>query len=818
MANRWHLNILEQGVETWNRWREENSDIEPDLRGANLKGRELVGADFSNADIRSTNFTGANLREAKFCRAKAGLQRRWATLLVIISRLLLLISGSLVVFTGSCVVPAREALSIENLLVVGISLIILFWLTLNRGLVTSLGVFAVPLAGVFAAGVSVAGSGAVAVVAPFTLALTLAFAGTLNLPFAETLALALAGAVFFVENLALALALAFIMTLLCGYVAWEALKGNEKYALIRNIAIAFAAIGGTSFRGADLTDADFTKATLKSTDLRKAILTRTCWRDTEKLDRVRLGESYLKDAKLRKLLITGEARKKIFDRLDLRVFNLSGANLANASFIDADLYEANLTNANLSGAILVGTKLEQAILKGAELTGGCIEDWKVSKDTVIDDIKCEYIYQTYSNGNKIDPKKFKENEFFLFLKSKVGDLNNLDLSNKNLSGIDLNEARLYEADLTNTNLSKTNLTRADLRLAKLNGANLNKAKLNDANLSGADLSGADLSEAELVETNLNEANLAGAKLNDANLSGAFLKNVDLTGANLTGALLNEATISNANLTEANLTETLLFRTQAQRADLTRVTLTGACIEDWNINSETILKDVICDYVYLKCVFQNYLTTKGRLKTVYEERRPADRESKFKPREFADLFGVISNTVDLVFENGIDWTAFFSTFKELQEKYQDDNLSIAAIEKKASGAFVIKLKISEEANKALVERQAKQLYEENRKELETYYNQQLQIKETKIRDYERENTNLWELAKLAASRDIGDKIYIHGPSGVGVNIGTITAETLAGIIKQLPSSSNPENPGIKELLEQLKNTIATSEELGDKEKS
>ena len=51
-------------------------------------------------------------------------------------------------------------------------------------------------------------------------------------------------------------------------------------------AIAFAATGGTSFRNADLTDADFTSATLKSTDFREATLTRTRWHQAKKLDRI----------------------------------------------------------------------------------------------------------------------------------------------------------------------------------------------------------------------------------------------------------------------------------------------------------------------------------------------------------------------------------------------------------------------------------------------------------------------------------------------------------------------------------------------------
>jgi uncharacterized protein YjbI with pentapeptide repeats len=115
-------------------------------------------------------------------------------------------------------------------------------------------------------------------------------------------------------------------------------------------AIAFAATGGTSFRNADLTDADFTSATLKSTDLRKANLTRTRWHQSKKLDRVRPGTTYLQFPKVRQLLITGQGQAQDFERQPLRGVNLQGANLADASFIGADLSEANLQDADLSRA------------------------------------------------------------------------------------------------------------------------------------------------------------------------------------------------------------------------------------------------------------------------------------------------------------------------------------------------------------------------------------------------------------------------------------------------------------------------------------
>lgn len=42
MANPEHVAILKSGVEEWNRWREENPGIRPDLEGADLGAFDIV--------------------------------------------------------------------------------------------------------------------------------------------------------------------------------------------------------------------------------------------------------------------------------------------------------------------------------------------------------------------------------------------------------------------------------------------------------------------------------------------------------------------------------------------------------------------------------------------------------------------------------------------------------------------------------------------------------------------------------------------------------------------------------------------------------
>ncbi|NTW82584.1 MAG: toll/interleukin-1 receptor domain-containing protein [Chlorobiaceae bacterium] len=63
MANSEHLEILKQGVEVWNKWREEYPHILPDLWRADLVGANLEKANLERANLERANLYEANLYE-----------------------------------------------------------------------------------------------------------------------------------------------------------------------------------------------------------------------------------------------------------------------------------------------------------------------------------------------------------------------------------------------------------------------------------------------------------------------------------------------------------------------------------------------------------------------------------------------------------------------------------------------------------------------------------------------------------------------------------------------------------------------------------
>ncbi|MEM1394252.1 MAG: pentapeptide repeat-containing protein [Cyanobacteria bacterium P01_H01_bin.150] len=435
-----------------------NKAVEKDFRGRNLKGKSfkgevLEGADFSGANIRGADFSDANLENTKFVEANAGLQTRWLFGLAF-SLLVISILSSLLplVMTGEIVYVFKEFyntdaifITIISALFIALVLFVAIWKGLLSASVASVAIviFTIFIAWILGANAADARINAISaavigilVVGTITAVVTtgiFAFIGAATFSISGRLIFLLIGVItcicgVWIASAAYQVTVAVtvnaaaigVFVLSGAYLGWRILNGDKRDAWIRRIAIAFAAIGGTSFRGANLTDAYFAGATLKNTDFREAILIRTYFHKTKKLDLVRPGNTYLRKSEVRQLVMTKKRRNVNFDRFDLRGVNLQEASLENASFIDANFYQANLQGADLSRTKLIRTNLERADLRGANLTGSCIQDWVITESTKLNGIACDYVYLRWIDGDKRDqmpPRgKFKEGGFVTFVR------------------------------------------------------------------------------------------------------------------------------------------------------------------------------------------------------------------------------------------------------------------------------------------------------------------------------------------------------------------------------------------------------------------
>ncbi|BAY20006.1 pentapeptide repeat protein (plasmid) [Anabaenopsis circularis NIES-21] len=452
------------------------------LQGRNFRGKNLAAADFSYADIRGADFRNAVLVGANFQNAKAGLPIFWGISLVSLSLLLSFFSGLISAYSGAFIgdllsndIHEKYFFGIFSLLNLVLFLIVIFWQGLGATLVTLAEVVAAfliaalaflpenevgtnlilgsvfstlaitgVLAGIGHMAVSVAVARLIALPKARTLTALMAFSGAL---LGTLLGVRSHESAYFTAGL-----IGLVAIISASYIGWQAIAGENKYSLIRMLSIGLVAQKGTSFYGANLTDADFNQATLKSVDFRKAILTRTCWYHAQKLAQARVEGTYLEHSKVQQLLITKDGREQNFDRLDLREVNLKDANLQDASLICTDLSAATLQNANLSGAKLAQAQLYHTNLTQACLTGAYIENWGISTNTQLDSVKCEYIYMQLPTKDDPDPcrkpdnrqETFNEGDFADFIAPIIKTLDlyhtqNVDLREvgKNFKTLDL---------------------------------------------------------------------------------------------------------------------------------------------------------------------------------------------------------------------------------------------------------------------------------------------------------------------------------------------------------------------------------------------
>ncbi|KOP26831.1 hypothetical protein AMR41_08390 [Hapalosiphon sp. MRB220] len=305
---------------------------------------------------------------------------------------------------------------------------------------------------------------------------------------------------------------------------------------------------------------------------------------------------------------------------------------------------------------------------------------------------------------------------------------------------DFRNAILEKSNFSEANLQTTNFSRANLEEVIFYKANLWQTNLSEAILIKAELTHANLIQANLIRANLTKAELIDVKLIRANLEEGNLEEADMRGTDLRWVNLSKADLSNANLTHA----------QVMSANLTSAKLTGACIQDWNISNETILQNVICEFVYLR--------SKQR------ERIPINRN--FLEGEFTKLFQKTSNIIELIFNDGVDWISFAYSLGRLQIENEDAQLEVQSIEKKGDGIVVVKVSTSQDTNKEKLYKEFMQGYEFAHKVLEEKYRAELSSKDAQISHYSQENQsqreNINNLFNLLQRLTEVQKLMVENP--------------------------------------------------------
>ena len=312
------------------------------------------------------------------------------------------------------------------------------------------------------------------------------------------------------------------------------------------------------------------------------------------------------------------------------------------------------------------------------------------------------------------------------------------ISGTNFRGATLTKTNFTEAILRNTNFIEATLTHTIWHQAK----KLNLARLDDTILDNPTVR--DLLVNKKPSNNTYEnASLEEAYLVDFDLKNVNFKNANLSKANLTGANLSKANLTEADLTETNLTgaclqESILAKAQAIGTDFTQADFTGACgLGNWNIDSTTKLDGVNCRFVYL-----------DENSNIERSKRPQSGE--FAPREFTKLFQVIVNTIDLIFDDGLNLSALCAALIDVQAE-QNAPLEIQNIENKGDGFVVVKVSVSEQADTTKIHSDLEQNYKQQLQIIQARYQAELQGKQEQIEIYKQQSAQMAEINKLLAGK-------------------------------------------------------------------
>jgi hypothetical protein len=267
------------------------------LQGRSFKGANLMNANFKGSDLRGADFSSANLEGTDFSNAKTGM-RVYAKILVFICSLVVsLFSGYVAMLAGTTIQSLLKSGDPNHEIAgyVTIAFFVVFvgaamWKGVFEALRT---VYLALIALAVAAGLFMyftgLGTGIGALYGLFALLLMalMFIVGTVSRATAGTLAstvlflvVALGGGMF---GKSLGGGFGTVaMALACAFISKRALKKGESSSFLGKIAITVSTLFGTSFKNADLTNANFSNTKIDNTDFREATLTGVNWENAKK--------------------------------------------------------------------------------------------------------------------------------------------------------------------------------------------------------------------------------------------------------------------------------------------------------------------------------------------------------------------------------------------------------------------------------------------------------------------------------------------------------------------------------------------------------
>lgn len=191
-----------------------------------------------------------------------------------------------------------------------------------------------------------------------------------------------------------------------GSKVWNAWREENPKA---EIDLRSADLSSANLKSAQLINARLIDANLRSADLRFANLSYAS------LTYADLINADLVDANLSSANL---CYARLIDA-NLSSANLSAARLSRANLVYANLRFANLSHANLSDTNLLGAQVLETNFTNATFTGACIADWQSCSSTILQNVRCDYIFRTYdwerqkfSGRLPVDPEStFAPSEF-----------------------------------------------------------------------------------------------------------------------------------------------------------------------------------------------------------------------------------------------------------------------------------------------------------------------------------------------------------------------------------------------------------------------